>query len=495
MDNTNFFDYTIVSRGRTIFREESYKIIKESKQSIDAIVYGTHDYMVHLEFNESGKLLISKSSCSCPCSFPCKHMAALVLHHDQKYKNDFNAVEMETIRKNDGPALLDTIERNLREITAYYSSPYSTTKLISESLDKIEKLNKEGKLLNCKDKCKAILGKLLSVSFQTDSLFYYSNTYVEPLPLIKRTIKTIDTIGIDSKEETVMEAMLGRSKIKSKTLNELLICNDTSTLISNAIRLVIKENKADTFFSSFASACQGIDIEFFPENTVSYFFFNYFERITLESRCKYISQVFAKTNVDEINKLINTLVRKGSVGLLQKEEIFKLDNIDHKEALRVTLSYNDNDSLDWIGYFLTLVKEDDSNERFQFEIKLDNLVKKGIYAPLLLRSSSKVDLRKISIEDIYSISNFIKEEYKPRIIEYVFNKAEKDLDLKSEKINEILYCCMVLDKMDPSYCSKLLLNSKMEGKIKESDFAMGIYFQLLDKYNLLEEKGFRPYRG
>lgn len=495
MDNTNFFDYTIVSRGRTIFREESYKILKESKQSLDAIVYGTHDYIVHLEFNEAGKLLISKSSCSCPCSFPCKHMAALVLHHDQKYKDDFNAIEIEAIKKKDSSSLLDTIERNVREITAYYSSPYSTTKLIAESLNKIERLNKEGKLSNCKDKCKRILGKLLSVSFQTDSLFYNSNTYEEPLPLIKRAIKLIDAVGIDNKEETVMEAMLGHNKLKSKTLNELLICNDSSTLIYGAIRLVIKENKADTLFSSFASAYQGIDIELFPEDTISYFFFNYFERITLESKRKYISQVFANPNADEISKVINTLVRKGSVDLLQKGEIFKLDNINHKEALRVILSYNDHDSLDWIGYFLKLVKEEDSNERFQFETKLDNLVKKGIYAPLLLRSSSKIDLRKISVEDIYSISNFIKEEYKTRIVEYVFNKAEKDLDLKSEKVSEILYCCKVLDKMDPSYCPKLLLNGKMEGKIKESDFAMGTYFQLLDKYSLLEEKGFKPYRG
>ena len=126
---------------------------------------------------------------------------------------------------------------------------------------------------------------------------------------------------------------------------------------------------------------------------------------------------------------------------------------------------------------------------------MNYLISNGTYTPLLLYPSSNIDIKKLNVFEIKSIRKFILDEYRQKVIDYIFDKANKDIGLKSDRSNEIASILITLNDLEPNLCSKLLLNNKLKAKIENNEASLAIYFMLLDKYNLLVDAGYFPYKG
>lgn len=84
---TNFekeFDSTIWQRGKEYYREGLIGNVIKSGDMIKAESYGNSTY--HLKINMKTKDM----TCSCPCDFNCKHLAALIIWLKNNKLNDFS---------------------------------------------------------------------------------------------------------------------------------------------------------------------------------------------------------------------------------------------------------------------------------------------------------------------------------------------------------------------------------------------------------------------
>ena len=500
MDNTNFFDYSIVSRGRTIFREESFEIKDENKNAINADVFGTNSYRVHLEFNDQGRLLISRSNCTCPCSYPCKHMAALVLYHDKQYKDAYgdDAIQMIRPNKSRPNSVLTSLERSSNQMASYYSSQYSSTKYVYESLNKLKNLEAVNGFKGNESRALGILNNLLNITLEADYSFFYDAHYyyIDFDTLLKDIFVLMDKLGARNNLNDLMHAFLAKTrKINPSRINKLLLDESTSSLTNLLIETLIKKNKTSQFFISLRIPYRGMSLEGYSYSNKKSLLESSFKDIDDESKLVFIEETFFKHDKNDILDLVAILQKNNSQLILNNDEFIILDKIDHKLALEMLLGIKKSYNIDWVSTFLSLVKVEDKDEKEKFNDMMKYLVSNGIYAPLLLYPSSNIDIKKLNVFEIESIRKFILEEYKQKVIDYIFEKASKDIGLKSDRSSEITSILITLDDLEPSLCSKLLLNNKLKTKIENNDESLSIYFTLLDKYNLLVDAGYFPYKG
>lgn len=499
MDNTNFFDYSIVSRGRTIFREENFKIKDENKNAINADVYGTNTYRVHLEFNNQGRLLINKSSCTCPCSYPCKHMAALVLYHDKQYKDAYDeAAQILRPNKSKPNNVLTSLERSSKEMASCYSSQYSSTKYVYESLNKLKNLEANDGFKGNESRVLGILNNLLNITLDADYSYYYDAHYyyIDFDTLLKNIFVLMDKLGVRNNLNDLILAFITKvRKINSSHINKLLLDESTSSLTNLLIETIIKTKRTSRFLTSLRIPYRGMSLDGYSYFNKKSLLKSSFKDIDDESKSNFIKETFFKHGKDDILDLAAILQDNKSQLILKNDEFVILDKIDHKLTLNMLLGINKSYNLDWISTFLSLVKDEDKEEKERFDDMMKYLVSDGIYAPLLLYPSSNIDIKKINPLEIESIRKFILDEYKQKVIDYIFDKANKDIGLKSDRSNEIASILVTLNDLEPSLCSKLLLNNKLKTKIENNENSLAIYFMLLDKFNLLVDAGYFPYRG
>lgn len=500
MDNTNFFDYSIVSRGRTIFREENFKIKDENKNTINADVFGTSTYRVHLEFNDKGRLLIARSNCTCPCSYPCKHMAALVLYHDKQYKDAYDDDAIQIIRPNKSKPnnVLNSLERSSKEMASYYSSQYSSTKYVYESLNKLKNLEAVDGFKGNESRVLGILNNLLNITLDADYSYYYDAHYyyIDFDTLLKNIFVLMDKLGVRNNLNDVILAFITKvRKINSSHINKLLLDESTSSLTNLLIETIIKRKKTSQFFISLRIPYTGMSLDGYSYFNKKSLLKTSFKDINDESKFNFIEETFYKHGKDDILDLIAILETNSSKLILNDHELSILDGIDHKLALKTLLNIKEFYNLDWISTFLSLVKEEDKKEKEEFNKIMNYLISNGTYTPLLLYPSSNIDIKKLNVFEIKSIRKFILEEYRQKVIDYIFDKANKDIGLKSDRSNEIASILVTLNDLEPNLCSKLLLNSKLKAKIENNEASLAIYFMLLDKYNLLVDAGYFPYKG
>ena len=500
MDNTNFFDYSIVSRGRTIFREGNFKIKDENKNAINADVYGTNTYRVHLEFNNQGRLLINKSSCTCPCSYPCKHMAALVLYHDKQYKDAYDNEAVQILRPNKSKPnnVLNSLERSSKEMASYYSSQYSSTKYVYESLNKLKNLETVDGFKGNESRVLGILNNLLNITLDADYSYYYDAHYyyIDFDTLLKNIFVLMDKLGVRNNLNDLILAFITKiRKINSSHINKLLLDESTSSLTNLLIETIIKAKKTSQFFISLRIPYTGMSLDGYSYFNKKSLLKSNFKDINDTSKFNFIEETFYKHGKDDILDLIAILETNSSKLILNDHELSILDGIDHKLALKTLLNIKEFHNLDWISTFLSLVKEEDKEEKEDFDKIMNYLISNGTYTPLLLYPSSNIDIKKLNVFEIKSIRKFILDEYRQKVIDYIFDKANKDIGLKSDRSNEIASILITLNDLEPNLCSKLLLNNKLKTKIENNEASLAIYFMLLDKYNLLVDAGYFPYKG
>jgi hypothetical protein len=73
----NAFDPVTLKRGKEYFLSGKVSIITCTPSRITAFVKGNERYKVNITLDKSGKMI--KASCTCPCTFACKHIAATLL--------------------------------------------------------------------------------------------------------------------------------------------------------------------------------------------------------------------------------------------------------------------------------------------------------------------------------------------------------------------------------------------------------------------------------
>ncbi len=500
MDNTNFFDYSIISRGRTIFREENFKIKDENKNTINADVFGTSTYKVHLEFNDKGRLLIARSNCTCPCSYPCKHMAALVLYHDKQYKDAYDDDAIQIIRPNKSKPnnVLNSLERSSKEMASYYSSQYSSTKYVYESLNKLKNLEAADGFKGNESRVLGILNNLLNITLDADYSYSYDvhYYYIDFDTLLKNIFVLMDKLGVRNNLNDLILAFITKiRKINSSHINKLLLDESTSSLTNLLIETIIKTKRTSRFLTSLRIPYTGMSLDGYSYFNKKSLLKTNFKDINDTSKFNFIEETFYKHDKNDILDLVSILETNSSKLILNSHELSILDGIDHKLALKTLLNIKEFHNLDWISTFLSLVKEEDKKEKEDFNKIMNYLISNGTYAPLLLYPSSNIDIKKVNVFEIESIRKFILDEYKQKVIDYIFDKANKDIGLKSDRSNEIASILVTLNDLEPSLCSKLLLNNKLKTKIENSEASLAIYFMLLDKYNLLVDAGYFPYKG
>lgn len=500
MDNTNFFDYSIVSRGRTIFREENFKIKDENKNTINADVFGTSTYRVHLEFNDKGRLLIARSNCTCPCSYPCKHMAALVLYHDKQYKDAYDDDAIQIIRPNKSKPnnVLNSLERSSKEMASYYSSQYSSTKYVYESLNKLKNLEANDGFKGNESRVLGILNNLLNITLDADYSYSYDTHYyyIDFDTLLKNIFVLMDKLGVRNNLNDLILAFITKiRKINSSHINKLLLDESTSSLTNLLIETIIKTKRTSRFLTSLRIPYTGMSLDGYSYFNKKSLLKSNFKDINDESKFNFIEETFYKHDKNDILDLVAILETNSSKLILNDHELSILDGIDHKLALKTLLNIKEFYNLDWISTFLSLVREEDKEEKEGFNKIMNYLISNGTYAPLLLYPSSNIDIKKLNVFEIKSIRKFILDEYKQKVIDYIFDKANKDIGLKSDRSNEIASILITLNDLEPSLCSKLLLNNKLKAKIENNEASLAIYFMLLDKYNLLVDAGYFPYKG
>ncbi len=499
MDNTNFFDYSIVSRGRTIFREESFKIKDENKNAINADVYGTNTYRVHLEFNDQGRLLINKSSCTCPCSYPCKHMAALVLYHDKQYKNAYDEITP-TIRPNKSKPnnVLTSLERSSNQMASYYSSQYSSTKYVYESLNKLKNLEAVNGFKGNESRVLGILNNLLNITLDADYSYSYDANYyyIDFDTLLKDIFVLMDKLGVRNNLNDLILAFITKvRKINSSHINKLLLDESTSSLTNLLIETIIRTKRTSRFLTSLRIPYTGMSLDGYSYFNKKSLLESSFKDIDDESKLVFVEETFFKHDKNDILDLVAILQKNNSQLILNNDEFIILDKIDHKLTLEMLLGIKKSYNLDWISTFLSLVRDEDKEEKEDFNKIMNYLISNGTYAPLLLYPSSNIDIKKLNVFEIESIRKFILDEYKRKVIDYIFDKANKDIGLKSDRSNEIASILITLNDLEPNLCSKLLLNNKLKAKIENNETSLVVYFMLLDKYNLLVDAGYFPYKG
>lgn len=500
MDNTNFFDYSIISRGRTIFREENFKIKDENKNTINADVFGTSTYRVHLEFNDKGRLLIARSNCTCPCSYPCKHMAALVLYHDKQYKDAYDDDAIQIIRPNKSKPnnVLNSLERSSKEMASYYSSQYSSTKYVYESLNKLKNLEANDGFKGNESRVLGILNNLLNITLDADYSYSYDAHYyyIDFDTLLKNIFVLMDKLGVRNNLNDLILAFITKiRKINSSHINKLLLDESTSSLTNLLIETIIKTKRTSRFLTSLRIPYTGMSLDGYSYFNKKSLLKTNFKDINDTSKFNFIEETFYKHDKNDILDLVSILETNSSKLILNSHELSILDGIDHKLALKTLLNIKEFHNLDWISTFLSLVKEEDKEEKEDFNKIMNYLISNGTYAPLLLYPSSNIDIKKLNVFEIESIRKFILDEYKQKVIDYIFDKANKDMGLKSDRSNEIASILVTLNDLEPSLCSKLLLNNKLKTKIENNEASLAIYFMLLDKYNLLIDAGYFPYKG
>jgi hypothetical protein len=76
-DVTDYFDDLTVKRGFQYYKQGRVHQLKEtSTRSIEAVVEGTHHYLVQMDLD-----FFTVSQCDCPVESTCKHMIAVLLHY------------------------------------------------------------------------------------------------------------------------------------------------------------------------------------------------------------------------------------------------------------------------------------------------------------------------------------------------------------------------------------------------------------------------------
>lgn len=84
LKNKQLFSTIIWERGFGYFQDSLVKITKDSGEEVTAVVKGTHDYKVSMEFLPDG--LMSGATCTCPYADVgyCKHVAAVIFALNEK---------------------------------------------------------------------------------------------------------------------------------------------------------------------------------------------------------------------------------------------------------------------------------------------------------------------------------------------------------------------------------------------------------------------------
>lgn len=104
LSNLNLFDSTTRERGKSYFRSGKVLSIKQDGLNVAADVLGSYgsSYKVKISFLKDGHT-VNHMSCTCPCSFPCKHEAALLYELEDKDKNltvDGSKIESARVKGN-----------------------------------------------------------------------------------------------------------------------------------------------------------------------------------------------------------------------------------------------------------------------------------------------------------------------------------------------------------------------------------------------------------
>ena len=77
-DINSIFRDVIIKRGIDYYKSDTIKFLEKiDEENYYAIVEGTEDYLVIINYNEEDKKL--KVYCTCPCEFYCKHIYAVLL--------------------------------------------------------------------------------------------------------------------------------------------------------------------------------------------------------------------------------------------------------------------------------------------------------------------------------------------------------------------------------------------------------------------------------
>ena len=484
MDNLDFFDSSIVIRGRSYFRNKEYEISSIDENHIDASVFGNETYKVHLSFKDDGRLDINKSYCTCPCSYPCKHMACMVLAYEEKNKNAKNIPANQDYRIK---GLISRGEDTLR----YLTNTYSATAYVSSAINELQKQWKNISNEN-KDKLCIIIFKILEKYTYSEN--YYSSYYEEPDTLFERLVECIN--DNEKAESLLLNSLYEAKDIKIGFLDLNLKKEHTKTMLQNALIKVFYEKKEGLLQEKITMQSHSLptfDITLIPDLIRLDFLKIFYPFVSNKSKVDLINETFSSNGKEKILSLANILLANEETNILNKNDIAKLDQIDHKLALQCILKMANSTNLSWITFYKSFSKEEDKLENNVFEKEVTNVIDGGNPAPKLIFKNCQIDFRKVSVNNVFELLDCTEKEHYQKITEFLFKKIEKDFTLKTKKPDEIALGLLCLDYIDDSLSKKLVLNEKCFEFISESEKASMTYFELLNKYELLNKVGYEIY--
>ncbi len=484
MDNLDFFDSTIVIRGRSYYRNKDYEITSIDENHVDATVFGSNDYDVHLSFKSDGRMDVNKSYCTCPCPYPCKHMACIVLAYEEKNRNTKTAANNQDFRIK---GLITRGEDTLK----YLTNTYSATAYVSSAINELEKQWKNASEEN-KDILSVIIFKILEKYTNTEN--YYSSYYEEPEVLFDRLVACIN----DKEKATnlLLDSINKANDIKIGFFNSILKTSQRKDILQDALIKLFLEEKESILQQKLTMPSHCLpcfDINLIPNNIKLDFLRLFYSFISNKSKIELIDEIFLSNENNKIVCLAKILLVNIETTLLSKNDIEKIDQIDHKLALQCILKMSNSNSLSWITFYKTFSNNEDTLENNTFDTNINKIIDKGNPTPKLIYPNLEVDLRKTSVENIYELLECIDKGYYLKIGGFLFKKIEKDFNLKTKKPDEIALGLLCLDKIDASLAKKLILNEKCFNSIAGNQNALAIYFELINHYGLLDKVGYEKY--